>query len=109
MAKGDRLGEFELLVLAALLRLGEEAYGVAVRQEIEARSGRDVAIGAVYKTLERLQRKGFVESRLGDPTPVRGGRAKRYFEVTPAGREALRTSARTLTRMFDGLELWGTT
>ena len=110
MAKGDHLGEFELLVLAALLQLSDRAYGVAVRREIVGKSGRDVAIGSVYKTLERLKRKGFVASRLGDPTPVRGGRAKQYFVVTGAGRRALETSARTLGRMCDGLYLgwWST-
>lgn len=110
VAKGDRLGEFELIVLAALLRLEGDAYGMAVRQEIEAQSGRTVAIGSVYKTLERLKRKAFVECYVGDPTPVRGGRAKQYFRVTGAGRGALETSVGTLGRMIEGLELgWSAT
>ena len=110
MAKGDRLGEFELMVLAALLRLDGNAYGMSVREEIDAQSGRSVAIGSVYKTLERLRRKGFVESEMGDPTPVRGGRAKQYFQVTGAGRRALQTSVEALGRMIDGLDLgWSAT
>ena len=105
MARGDHLGEFELIVLAAVLRVGVEAYGVAVHEEIERRTGRGVAIGSVYKALERLKRKGFVESRRGDPTPVRGGRAKRHFAVTAAGRAALERTVSRLDRMFDGLDL----
>lgn len=105
MTRGTHLGEFELIVLAALLRLDNEAYGVAVRQEISSQTGRDVAIGSVYKTLERLARKGLVESRLGDPTPVRGGRAKRYFGVTGDGRRAVSDSLSNLSRMVDGLDL----
>ncbi len=105
MTRGAHLGEFELIVLAALLRLESDAYGVAVRREIEQQTGRSVAIGSVYKTLERLRRKEFVESRYGEPTPVRGGRAKQYFVVTGAGRQALETSVRILGRMFDGLDV----
>lgn len=108
MGRGTHLGEFELIVLAAVLRLGPDAYGVAVRREIEAHTERSVAIGSVYKTLERLERKGFVASRIGDPSPRRGGRAKRHFEVTAAGRGATAASVRDLEAMFAGLELgWG--
>jgi len=104
VAKGDRLGEFELIVLAAILRVGADAYGVAVHREIERRSGREVAVGSVYKALDRLERKGLVTSREGDPTPVRGGRAKRHFQLTGEGREAVRETLDTLGRMFEGLE-----
>jgi DNA-binding PadR family transcriptional regulator len=100
-----RLGEFELLVLAALVQLGDEAYGVSVRQEIEDRTGRSTSVGAVYTTLSRLGERGFVESRLGQPTPQRGGRAKRYFTVTPAGRAALRSTLAAVERITEGLGL----
>lgn len=110
MPRGRHLGEFELIVLAAVMRVGADAYGVAVHQEIERRTGRDVAIGSVYKALERLRKKGLVETREGEPTPVRGGRAKRHYIVTGAGRRALETTVATLDRMFDGLDLqWGGT
>ena len=78
MARGAYLGEFELMVLLALIRLGDDAYGVPICREIETRSGREAAIGSVYAALERLEAKGLVTSRLGDATAVRGGRAKRY-------------------------------
>lgn len=79
MAKGDFLGEFEIYVMLALDRLGLEAYGVTIRQEITARTGREVAIGAVYATLARLETKGLVAHRLSQPQPVPGGRARKYF------------------------------
>src|SRR3974377_1997077 len=85
MARGTYLGEFELMALLALIRLGEDAYGVPICQEIEKRSGREAALGSVYAALERLEGKGFVTSRLGESTAVRGGRAKGYFP-TPAER-----------------------
>jgi len=94
-----RLGEFEKLVLLALLRLGEKAYGVPIRREIAERAGRDYSIGAVYTTLDRLQAKGYVTSRLGDPTPERGGRAKRYFTIEAPGIRALNHSRDTVARM----------
>ena len=84
-----RLGEFEALVLAALLWLEDEAYGVVIRQEIERRTDRSVSIGAVYTALGRLEKKHLVSSRLGEPTSERGGRAKRYFSAGPEGRAAL--------------------
>ena len=99
------LGAFEQLVLAALVRLGDQAYGMAVRQEIAERTGRDVAIGAVYATLDRMEEKGLVVSRTGESTPERGGKAKRYFELTAAGEQALRDSVRQLERMVKGLKL----
>jgi len=98
------LGELEQLVLLALLRLGPEAYGVSVRRELQARTGRDVALGSVYKTLERLEDKGYVASRLGDPTSERGGRRKRHYELRPAGQRALDDALTALRRMLSGLE-----
>jgi DNA-binding PadR family transcriptional regulator len=97
------LGEFELVVLLAVLQLGDGAYGVPVRDEIERRTGRAVARGAVYVTLDRLSRKGYVRSTLADATPERGGRPKRYFEVTPRGSKALRASLDALDEMKRGL------
>ncbi len=103
MSKGDSLGEFEHLVLLAVLRLGTDAYGMRVRREIDTRTGRDVSIGAVYATLERMQEKGLVTSTLNDPTPERGGRAKRSFHLTGAGVEALNRARQDLTNMQEGL------
>ena|SRR5438067_3279495 len=99
------LGEFEQLVLLAVLREGDEAYGVPVRRAIADRSGRDVSLAAVYKTLTRLEEKGFVTAHVGEPTPERGGRRKRYYTVTVAGRRALRQSVEVLRRMSRGLDL----
>ena len=101
MAQG--LGEFEQLVLLALLRLGDEAYGVAIREEIERETGRDVALGAVYTTLLRLEEMRFVASRLGEPTPQRGGRRKKFYRPLAAGRRELATSLQALRRMTRGL------
>ena len=101
----DYLGEFEHLVLLALIRLSDEAYGVTVRQEIQTRTGREVSIGAVYATLERLQNKGYVKSFLGEPTAERGGRAKRFFRVTAKGIAAVNRTQQALARMTEGLEL----
>ena len=98
------LGEFEHLVLLALLHLGDTAYAVNAREEIERRTGRRVSRGAVYVTLDRLETKGYIQSWLADPTPERGGRAKRYFRVRPAGLAALRRSRAALERMWKGLE-----
>src|SRR5437870_5184902 len=86
----ETLGSLEHIVLLAVLRLRDTAYGMTVRQEIASITGRDVTIGAVYTTLTRLESKGFICSRAGEPTAERGGRAKRYYEVTAVGREALR-------------------
>lgn len=103
MAKGEFLGEFEQLVLIALLRLGDEAYGMAVRREIEARANRNVSIGAVYATLDRLESKGLVRSRLGEGSNERGGRVKKCFTITGAGARALDKSQQALRQMLDGL------
>ena len=102
MARGTFLGEFELYVMLALARLDPEAYGVTIRQEIERRAGRDVAIGAVYATLARLEIKGLVRHRLSDPQPVQGGRARKYFRLTPQGERALAHSTSMLARMMQG-------
>ena len=103
MAKGDFLGEFEQLVLLALIRLEDEAYGMAVRREIEERADRDVSIGAVYATLDRLEEKGLVKSRIGEPTDARGGRAKKCFTITGVGARALERSQQALRQMLVGL------
>jgi PadR family transcriptional regulator, regulatory protein PadR len=103
MPKGRYLGEFELYVMSALARLGDDAYGVSIRQEIERRSGRRVAIGAVYATLARLGDKGLVAFRESEPLPVQGGRARKYARLTPAGRRALQHSTAMLARMIPSL------
>src|ERR1700674_2311505 len=105
MADRDHLGEFEHIVVLALLRLADRGYGVTVRQEIEFRTKRDVSIGAVYATLDRLETKGYVKSRRGDPTPERGGRSKRFFQVTAKGVAAVNRTHRALQSMTAGLDL----
>lgn len=105
MSKGRYLGEFEQLVLLALLRLDHDGYGIAVREEIEQRTGRRVGIGSVYSTLDRLHRKGWLQSTTAPPEPVRGGRAKTVYRVTASGLEALRASRRMVERMASGLDL----
>lgn len=103
------LGEFEQIVLLAILRVGDDAYGVAITDEIQRETRRDVTLASVYTTLARLEAKGFVASKLGEPTPARGGRRKRYFMVTGAGRRALRGALTALGRMARGLDLgWET-
>ena len=103
MGKGQYLGEFELYVMAALARLGDDAYGMTIRREIEERSGRAVAIGAVYATLARLAEKGYVTFRISDPRPVQGGRARKHVLLTATGKRALSQSTTMLTRMLPGL------
>src|SRR5215510_3529979 len=98
------LGDFEQLVLLAVLRLGDNAYGAALRQEIHARSGRNVSINAVYTPLDRLERKGLLRSWEGEPTPERGGRRRKFYALRPAGQTALRAAYKTFTAMADGLE-----
>src|SRR6266852_5977975 len=105
MSGRDYLGEFEHIVVLALLRLSDQAYGVTVRQEIEVRTGREVSIGAIYATLGRLEAKGYVNSYLGDPTPERGGRSKRFFRVTAKGVAAVNRTRRVLQGMAEGLDL----
>ena len=99
----DSLGEFEQSVLLAIAHLGDDAYGVAVRREIERRTQRTVAVGALYTALDRLERKGYVASRMSDPVPERGGRSKRYFRLKAAGATALRQARQRINRMWDGL------
>ena len=100
----ESLGEFEQSLLLAIAHLGPAAYGVTIRREIESRTGRDVAVGAIYTSLRRLELKGYVRSALADPTPQRGGRSKRYFTLKAAGAAALRQSRARLSRMWEGLE-----
>ena len=104
MTKQVFLGEFELVVLLAVLRLGNEAYGVTIMREIEERTGRSASRGAVYITLERLEAKGYLRSHFADPTPERGGKAKRYYRMQALGIKALRDSGRALSGMWNGLE-----
>ena len=104
MAKGEYLGEFEHIVLLAVWRLSDGAYGMSVRREMVDRTGRDVSIGAVYATLDRLAAKGLVTSALSDPTPERGGRAKRSFRLTGAGVDAANRTRQELANMLEGLE-----
>jgi PadR family transcriptional regulator PadR len=107
MARQGYLGEFELMVMLALMRLGDEAYGVPISHEIERRSGREAALGSVYAALDRLEEKGLVTSRLGDPTAERGGRAKRYFKVTAQGLNGVRETQKALMSLWRGLPQLG--
>ena len=101
----DTLGDLEQLVLLAVLRAGDEAYGVPVQQEILQRARRTLTLGTIYKALSRLETKGLVASRVGEPTAARGGRAKRYYSVTAAGRRVLKQNLVALRRMAAGLEV----
>ena len=98
------LGEFEQMVLLAMLRLDDEAYGVPITEEIERRTGRSVAPASVYVTLRRLEKKGLVSSWLGDPLPERGGKPRRYARVEPAGLEALRESREMMNALWQGID-----
>ena len=106
MAK-EHLGNLELMVLLALLRVRKGAYGVPISREIAEQTGREIAIGSVYAALERLERKEFVSSALGEPSPERGGRAKRYFQITGKGVREVRDAQRMLTNMWRNLGLQG--
>src|SRR6478735_5799566 len=99
----DTLGHFELVVLLALMRLNDEAYGLPIFEEIGARMGREVALGSVYAALGRLEDKGYVTSRLGAPTASRGGKAKRFFRVTDEGVREVHGVRRTLVSMWQGI------
>jgi PadR family transcriptional regulator, regulatory protein PadR len=98
------IGEFEYAVLLAILHLQEDAYAVPIRELIEQRTGRPVARGALYTGLDRLEAKGCLKSRMGDATDERGGKAKRYYSVTPAGLKAIRATHEALSSMTKGLE-----
>lgn len=99
------LGELEQLVILAVMHVADDAYGVPTHDEIERRTGRDLTLGTIYKTLARLEDKGLVVSRIGDPTPERGGRRTRCYTVTPSGKRALKASISTLRRMASGLDV----
>ena len=99
------LGELEQVVLLGVLRVGADAYGVPVHDEIQRCTRRDLTLGTIYKTLARLEEKGLVTSRIGDPTPQRGGRRTRCYQVSRAGRQALQSSLRSLERMTAGLKV----
>src|SRR5476649_53534 len=105
MAMGDPVvGEFEQLVLLALLRQGADAYGVSLCADITERTGRNISLGAVYKALDRLEDRGWVTSRIGEPTAERGGRRKKHFRLLASGQRALKHSLASLRNMTDGLE-----
>jgi PadR family transcriptional regulator, regulatory protein PadR len=103
MTDRSYLGEFELMILLAVIHLGEEAYGVPISRALEANRGRDVSVGSVYAALERLEAKGLVSSTLGDPTPERGGKAKRYFRVTRDGLRQVHETRRVLSKFWQAL------
>ena len=105
MAPALQLGEFEQVVLLAILRLKDEAYGASIRAEISRCTEREPTAGALYTTLDRLEEKSLVESRFGDPTPERGGRPKRFFTVTKAGLEAVTRAQRSYQRLLEGVTL----
>ena len=98
------LGEFEQIVLLATLRLGDDAYAIPIREEIERRAGRTVARGALYTALERLEEKRCLRSRMSEPLPERGGRSRRYYTVTPTGLAAIRASRESLLKLWNGIE-----
>ena len=105
MGKTGLLGAFEEIVLLALVRGGDEAYGVSVRRDIEERSGRSVAMGAVYATLDRLEEKGYAVSRVGDASESRRGRPRRYYIILPEGLKALTQCREVRGNMWEGIEL----
>jgi PadR family transcriptional regulator PadR len=103
--RADTLGATAQLVLLALARASQNAYGVTIRREIEARTGRRISLGAIYPTLDRLEAKGLVSSYLCEPTAVRGGRSRRLYELEPAGADALRRAREELSSLWAGLKL----
>jgi DNA-binding PadR family transcriptional regulator len=109
MSRPDSLGQFEQLILTAILTLGDDAYGVSIHAKAaELAHPKDISLGAVYVTLDRIEDKGFVSSRLSDPTPERGGRAKRCYQLEALGERALQESAATAKRIWDvTAEIWG--
>jgi DNA-binding PadR family transcriptional regulator len=103
MSKRDYLGHLELMVMLVLIRLGEKAYGIPIAHEIETTGGREISLGSIYATLDRLENKGLVSSELGEPTPERGGRAKKYFSVTAKGVREVRETERVLKQLWPRL------
>ena len=99
----ESLGHFELLVLLALLRHGDEAYGVPIAHAIEQSTGKRVILASIYNTLERLEEKGLVASKMGEPTSERGGRAKRYFAITAGGLREVKAAKKALTQLWRGI------
>lgn len=104
MSNREYLGEFEQVVLLAVMRLGDDAYGVTIRREIEERTGRTVTLGSIYPTLHRLEAKGLVSSFTGEPTASRGGRSRRHFQLEQQGRAALRRSREIVAALWAGYE-----
>jgi DNA-binding PadR family transcriptional regulator len=105
MTKQDNLGEFEQLTLLAVLRLGKEAYGARIREELEEQAGREASVSSIYITLTRLEGKGMVSSWMGEPTSVRGGKSRRFFKVEPSGLAALSQARDRLLSMWEGVDV----
>ena len=103
MPSRSHLGEFELIVLLAVIRLGDDAYGVTISKKLLETTGRDAALGSVYAALDRLEQKELISSTLGDPTPERGGRAKRYFRVTAKGIREAKMTKKALLSLWRGI------
>lgn len=100
----ENLGDFEQLVMLAVMRLDEDAYGTSIREELKARADREVSPGAIFTTLERLESRGLVTSRYGEPTAERGGRRKRFYKLSAEGRKSLARSLKAVRRLLQGLE-----
>ena len=107
MREHTYLGEFELIILLTIIRLGDEVYGVPLARELSAIRGSEVSAGTVYAALDRLELKGLIASSLGDPSPERGGRAKRYFRVTEQGLKSLRETRKVLSKLWKALPAEG--
>ena len=106
MTTKKSLGEFEIIVIAAIMRRGDDAYGVSIQDEIKSRTDRSVSVGALYATLSRLEEKGLISSRLGEATAKRGGRSKRYYAVTASGEARMKKSVTALAAMLEGVAQW---
>jgi DNA-binding PadR family transcriptional regulator len=102
---GATLGALELTILLAVVRLGDDAYGLSVRRDVSARTGRDYSVGAIYTTLERLEVKGLVRSRTTEPTHTRGGRSRRQFKVTAGGQRSIRQAERVARSVWHGVAI----
>lgn len=101
----EALSDLEVLALAALERLGPHAYGVSIRGDIRKRTGRSVSVGSLYRAIQRLEARGLVSTQVGEPTAVRGGRAKKHVAITPEGRSSLAAAVKAFERMIEGLDL----